>query len=113
MASATATATASTASEPVMPRALVMPSVATESSATTVTAKFLVTEWAVMLSPVRGSPKVTGCPPSRLIVTYRSGSECAPAASSASASAGSGVRPERSWFCSVLATVVASRCTSW
>src|SRR5215475_766042 len=106
----TATPTASRASEPVTTSASVTPSVATESSATTVTRKFLVTARAVMTSPSPGGdPNMTGGPPSWLMVTDRSGSECAAAA----ASAGAGGRPERSRFCSVLATVVASRCTSW
>src|SRR5215831_15598326 len=110
MARATATPTASAASEPVTISASVTPSVATESSATTVTLKSLVTAWAVMMSPVPGGPpNMTGLCPSWLMVTDLSGSECA----ASEASVGSGGRPERSRFCSVLATVVASRCTSW
>src|SRR6266487_1615008 len=110
MARPTATPTASSASEPVTASASVTPSVATESSATTMTRKSLVTARAMMLSSaLGGDPNVTGGPPSRLMATYLSGSERAAAA----ASVGSGVRPERSRFSSVLATVVASRCTSW
>src|SRR5215470_2531139 len=110
MASPTATPTASRASEPVTTSASVTPSVATESSATTVTRKSLVTARAVMTSPGPGGPPyMTGGRPSWLMLTDLSGSECAASA----ASVGSGGRPERSRFCSVLATVVASRCTSW
>src|SRR5215467_6925123 len=106
----TATPTASSASDPVTASASVTPSLATESSATTVTRKFLVTALATMVSSAPGGPpNMVGGPPSRLMLTDLSGSECAAAA----ASAGSGGRPERTRFCSVLATVVASRCTSW
>src|SRR5215468_8003086 len=110
MARPTATPTASSASDPVTASASVTPSVATESSATTVTRKSLVTARATMVSSAPGGPpNMVGGPPSRLMLTDLSGSECAAAA----ASAGSGGRPERTRFCSVLATVVASRCTSW
>ena len=107
MASATATATAASASPPIRISAPVSRPYSTDSSAATVTRKFRVFA-TLTIEPVSGgSPMLNSCSPSCWMLMYRSGSDLAAAAASAT-SAG---RPELTRSCSVLATVLASRLT--